>query len=89
MRRCDAAADEGDQVQPPESTVPRHGVGPRQRIPAARAWRWLRERAGRRHARELEESDTTPPTRRAEVVLFAIPFLVMDALTFAVYYLSH
>jgi hypothetical protein len=94
--RCDAAAEEGEQVRPPDRGAAGLAIGSRPpSVPAqartrARAWQQLRDRAGRLHARELEgESATTPAIILAEVVLFLIPiFLTMTALTFAAYYLS-
>jgi hypothetical protein len=96
MLRCDLAAEEGDQVPPPESRAAGPAFGSRPHgVPtparaAARAWQRLRDRAGGLHARELEgESAATPAILLAEVVLFLIPiFLTMAALTFAAYYLS-
>jgi hypothetical protein len=96
MARCDAAAEEGDQVRPPDRCAAgpaigsRPHTGPAPAHTAARARHRLRDRAGRLHARELEgESAATPAIILAEVVLFLIPiFLTMAALTFAAYYLS-
>jgi hypothetical protein len=93
--RCDAAAEEGDQVHPPDRAAGLafgsrpHGV-PAPAPTGARARQRLRDRAARLHARELEgESAATPAIILAEVVLFLIPiFLTMVALTFAAYYLS-
>jgi hypothetical protein len=96
MLRCDLAVEEGDQVQPPESSAAgpafrsrSHGIPTPARAPA-RVWQRLRDRALGLHARELEgESAATPAIILAEVVLFLIPiFLTMVALTFAAYYLS-
>jgi hypothetical protein len=73
-------AQEGDQVQPPESSAAGpafgsrlHGV-PTPTRTGARAWQRLHNRAMRLHARELEGESAA--------------FLTMAALTFAAYYLS-